>query len=859
MELKPGGKLGPYEIVASIGKGGMGEVWRARDPRLGRDVAIKVSAAQFTDRFEREAKVIASLNHPNVCTLYDVGPNYLVMELVEGPTLAEQIRQGPIALEEALGLARQIAEALEAAHDKGIVHRDLKPANVKIRHDGSVKVLDFGLAKSVEQVEVGPDSPTLLSAMGTIIGTAGYMSPEQARGKPVDKRADIWAFGVVLYEMLTGKWLFQGEDLVETLAAVVHKEPDLSGVPERVRPLLTRCLVKDPRKRLRDITGMEFLLAEASVLTAPSQARLGKTAWWMGGAAVLAIALAGLAFVHFRETPPVGQTLRYTVGVPESSRVNSFAVSPDGKMLVIAANVNGKWQLWLRAMDALQAQPMPSTEGAIYPFWSPDSRYIGFFADEKLKKVAANGGPSQALCDAPTARGGTWSRDDVILFSSEGGGSIRRVAAAGGASSDVMKDGRHPVFFPDGRHFLYTAQSGTSRLFKGVYVGSLDGKENRQILPDGSGAVFAPSPLNGRAGHILFVRENTLMALPFDAADAKVTGEPYPVAGGVSLTTNGSYLPASVSNNGLMLYSSGVSAGGTYQIAWFDRSGKALGPVGAPGGVQDLSISPDEKFVAFRRNAGASSDLWIRDLIRGTEMRFTSDPSVNGIPVWSSKGDRILFVSTRNGPNNLFQKASSGSGRDELLFSSRAGDKPTQWSKDGRFIVYEESDPKNKQDIWVLPAEGAAAERKPMPFLRTEFNEEYGQLSPDSHWMAFTSDRSGREEIYVRPFPPGEGEWAISIAGGSFSRWRADGKELYFVAADGKMMAVAVKATAGAKPSFEAGVPVALFDTHMRSDVAAFQYDVTVDGKRFLINTTGTGTVTAPPITVVTNWNTGKK
>ena len=402
MSLPPGEQLGHYRILSMIGKGGMGEVYRAHDSRVGRDVAIKISASQFSERFEREARAVAALNHPNICTLFDVGPNYLVMELVEGPTLAERIKEGPLLLDEALGIGQQIADALEAAHNRGIVHRDLKPANVKLRHDGTVKVLDFGLAKVAPASAGGPaapseNSPTLTIGMteaGAILGTAAYMPPEQARGKPVDKRADIWAFGVVLYEMLTGERLFQGEDVVETLAAVVHKQPDLTNVPKKVQRLLQRCLEKDPRKRLRDISGMELLLEEPAaptVIEVPVEAparrepKNSKLAWVAAGA--LALALAALGFLYFRELEHTQATLRYTVTAPGNSTVHSFAISPDGRLLAIAARVNGNRQLWLRPLNALQAQPMAFTEDATYPFWSPDSRYIGFFAQGKLKKI----------------------------------------------------------------------------------------------------------------------------------------------------------------------------------------------------------------------------------------------------------------------------------------------------------------------------------------------------------------------------------------------------------------------------------------------------------------------------------------
>ena len=682
---------------------------------------------------------------------------------------------------------------------------------------------------------------------------------------------------MVLYEVLTGKRLFAGDSQVEILGGVLNKDPDISAAPQRVHELLRWCLEKDRKQRLTSISDARRLLNSGAGFQ-PAAVPLGGTAsgspprhhswlpWCI--AAFLLLALMPVNIIHLRETPPPEQTLRYNVALPENSAVHSFALSPDGRTLVIAATANGKRQLWLRPMDALQAQPMAFTEDATYPFWSPDSRQIGFFAQGKLKKIAASGGPAQSLCDVPNGRGGSWNRDDVILFSPGNSGvSIQRVAAAGGVLVDVTKTKgnlQHPVFLPDGRHFLYGSITGAAEQ-KGIYVASLDGKENRRVLPDGSNVVFAPPARGNRGGHILFVRENTLMAAPFDASSAQVSGDVFPVAEGVSPTTDVAYVPITVSENGVLLYEAGGVAGGN-QLAWYDRSGKSLGPVGAPGAVWDPAISPDEKSVVFRRNAGTGADLWVRDLSRGTETRFTSDASSNVTPVWSPKGDRIVFASNRkSNVFNLYQKAASGSGQDELLLPNTVTDSPEQWSRDGRFIVYRESDPKTKYDLWVLPTEGATpdrrADRKPIPFLRTEFNELFGQLSPDSHWMAFTSDRSGRREVYVRPFPPSEGEWTISIAGGEQPRWRGDGKELFFEAADGKMMVVPVKAVAGAKPSFEAGTPVALFDAHMVHGAFynLIEYDVTTDGKRFLINTTGGSGAASPPLTVVTNWTSGLK
>jgi len=578
---------------------------------------------------------------------------------------------------------------------------------------------------------------------------------------------------------------------------------------------------------------------------------------------MLLVALAGLAFVHFRETVPPEQTLRSAITLPEKSSVHSFAISPDGRTLVIAAVVNGKRQLWLRPMDALQAQPMPLTEDATYPFWSPDNRQIGFFAQGKLKKVAASGGPAQSLCEARNPNGGSWNRDDVIVFSpNDSGTSIQRVAANGGVPADVTKTKSvqlFPVFLPGGNHFLYEARGAAETT--GIYVSSLDRRENRRVLPDASGAVFAPSPRGERTGHLLFIRENTLMSAPFDPAGAQLSGDVVPVSDGVSLSGgSGQYLPATVSDNGVLLYAAGGSAGGLNQLGWFDRAGTSLGPVGMPGNVQYPAISSDEKSVAFSRESSGGTDLWLRDLSRGTETRFTSDAS-NNAPFWSPTGDRIVFASNRTGVYNLYQKAASGSGQDEPLLPNNLTDLPTQWSRDGRFIVYRESDSKTKRDLWVLPTEGALADRKPIPYLRTEANELFGQLSPDSHWMAFTSDRSGKREVYVRAFPPSEGEWIISLAGGQAPRWRGDGKELFFEAADGEMMAVSVKAVTGPKTSFEAGAPVPLFDAHMvhpGADVN-IEYDVTADGKRFLVNTTVGSGAASPPLTLVTNWTEGLK
>jgi Tol biopolymer transport system component/predicted Ser/Thr protein kinase len=881
MSLPAGDKLGSYEILAPLGAGGMGEVYRARDTKLDREVAIKVLPSALAQdperlaRFEREAKVLASLNHPNIAQIYGIEERALVMELVPGETL-----KGPLPFETVLNYARQIADALEAAHEKGITHRDLKPANIMVTPAGVVKVLDFGLA-SVPSREAGTDStksPTLTMAAtqaGTIMGTAAYMSPEQAKGKPVDRRADIWAFGVVVWEMLAGERLFQGEDTSDILASVIKDEPRWEPIPKQAHKLLKACLQKDPKRRLNSIADAMLLLDDAPATNeiAPPEAvevpAPRSTLPWIV-AIVLALGLTALAFIHFREKPQATPVLRYTVAAPERSTVHSIAISPDGRYLVISAAGNGKQQLWLRPLDALQAQPMPGTEDAAFPFWSPDSRYVGFFAQGKLKKVAVSGGPSESLCDAPRVSGGSWSREDVIIFSNSST-SIRRVSAAGGVPVDVTKnegDLRHPVFLPDDRHFLFL-RGGLTLEKNGIYVGSLDGTEDRRILADVSGAVFAPPSISGgkssgKLGYILFVRENTLMAQPFDSGSAQPAGDVFPVSDGVGLTTIGTYAPVTVSDSGVLLYASGGAAGVLNQIAWFDRTGKLLDPVGAPGAVFEPAISPVGNSVVFARASGSTYDLWLRDLDRGTETRFTSDTSVNVTPFWSPQGDRIVFASSRHagGAFNLFQKAASGSAQEEVLLTDGNIKEPTQWSRDGRFIVYEEIAAKTKLDLWVLPVEGAEKERKPVLFMQTEFNELMAQLSPDSHWMAYTSDQSGRREVYVRPFPRAEGQWTISVAGGRQPRWRGDGKELFYEAADGKMMAVPVKASAAPKPTFEAGAPVALFDAHIAPTATnnVVNYDVTADGKRFLIATpVGPGASSSPPLTVVVNWNAASK
>jgi Tol biopolymer transport system component len=896
MALAAGDKLGPYEILAPVGAGGMGEVYRAKDAKLKREVALKVLPEVFAGdpermaRFQREAEVLASLNHPNIAHIYGVEDRALVMELVEGES-----PKGSMPFDEAWRIASQMAAGLEYAHEKGIVHRDLKPANVKVTPDGVVKLLDFGLAKAfTAQTAVSgnvENSPTLtLSAtqVGVILGTAAYMAPEQAKGKAVDRRADIWAFGVVLYELLTGERLFAGDDVSDTLAHVLTKQPDLDKVPIQARRLLRECLQKDPKERLRDIGDARRLLLEEpqggvinSVQADSLPHKRSLIPWAMAG--VLGVAVLGvavLAFVHFREQPPDRQVLQYTLPAPEKARnILQFAISPDGHYLVMRASGEGGTQLWVRSTDLLQSQPLPGTANALYPFWSPDSRYVGFFADGKLKKISVNGGPAQTLCDAPAGRGGTWNQDGVIVFSPKIPGGLSRVPAAGGAPVPITKTNsattahRNPTFLPDGRRFLYAATQSLGNN-NGIFLASLDPKPDREggdrrILADASYATYFN-------GYLLFVRETTLMAQPVDPKTMEFKGDLFPVAEQVSPGGNPSDERYSISENGILVFQTGTELRGRQHI-WKDRTGKELGPAGGVmTSVNNFALSPDGKRFVTQRVAQdrTSSDLWITDLEHSTDSRLTTDPSSNGYPIWSPDGSKVVFQSNNRGGgvSDLYQRASNGTGQDELLLKSKEPKSPWDWSRDGRFIVYAVRSNISSDDIWVLPMTG---DKKPFPLLQSQFFKRQAQISPDERWLAYTSVESGRPEVYVVPFTPAAkpdakpvaGKWTVSTAGGTQPRWRGDGKELFYVAGDGKLMAVEIKATAAA---FDHGAPQALFDLRSEilsrsggtplvadrgsSSTTATGYVPAPDGKRFLVVTTPGATAETPPLTVVVNW-----
>jgi Tol biopolymer transport system component len=878
MSLPAGSRLGPYEIGGPIGAGGMGEVYRARDGKLGRDAALKVLPTAFAAdpdrmaRFQREAQVLASLNHPHIAAIYGLeesdGIQALAMELVEGPTLEDRIAQAPIPLEDALRIAQQVAEALEYAHEKGIVHRDLKPANVKLTPEGAAKVLDFGLAKALtDDQRSGGDpfsSPTLTmraTQAGMILGTAAYMSPEQAHGKAADRRADIWSFAALLYEMLAGKRAFTGESVSDTLASVLKFEPDWEALPKdtpaAIRKLLHRCLTKDRQQRLQAIgearIAIADYLANPAEVAAAAKPADGRVLPWAAAAVVLGALALAVSFVHFRESPPVQRVTKLSLLPPEKTIFGPIVVSPDGRRLAFTAtDVSGKVQLWVRSLDSLSAQPLTAAEGGAFrPFWSPDSRFIGFFADNKLKKIEASGGPPLTLCDAPMARGGAWNREGVIIA---GGLNVPlfRVPAAGGEARPLTTleqarrdiDHRWPVFLPDGQHYLYTVRSSLPDN-AGIYLGALGSKERIRLLGDESNAAYVAA---SDGGYLLFIRGETLMAQPFLAGKFQLSGEPFPVAEQLGFNSVFALGAFSVSENGVLVYDS-TGSNVDDQLTWFDRAGKRLGVVGERSRHMTPSLSPDERQVVIDGldPQARGFDLYIIELTRGVSTRFTFDPRSDSAPVWSPDGSRIAFASNRESTYNLYQKIASGAGQDELLLKSDRTKLPTDWSLDGRFLLYHEIDPKTRYDLWVLPMSG---DRKPIPFLQTEFNERNGVFSPDGKWVAYDSDESRKKEVYVQPFPASGGKWQISKNGGTVAKWRRDGKELFYLGADGKMMAVAV--TAGG--TFQAGIPEPLFDSHISSSLA--KYAVTRDGRRFLIPSV-TVEASSSPATVVINWTAG--
>jgi Tol biopolymer transport system component/predicted Ser/Thr protein kinase len=862
MALEPGTRLGPYEITGLIGAGGMGEVYAARDTRLDRTVAVKVSAEQFTERFEREARAVAALNHPHICTLHDVGPNYLVMEYVDGRTLAERIAEGPMLLAEALPIARQIAEALEAAHEKGIVHRDLKPANIKLTPDGRVKVLDFGLAKAAETAAPSDsvNSPTITLAAtraGVILGTAAYMSPEQARGAAVDKRADIWAYGVVLYEMLTCRTVFSGETVSDTLAAVLRADLDWRALPPEtpasIRRLLRRCLERDRKRRLPDIAMARIEIDDAQEPAATAVIPVKRANHWLLAAGAVATAAAlVLAVVHFREAaPPEPPTVQFQVPLPPNIAFGGHvSISPDGKLLAFAGvGRDNIPMLWIRPLNALEAHPLPGTEGSGYYFWSPDSRLIGFWAGGKLRKIEVAGGPPQTICEAPLALGGAWNRDGVILFGSNMRG-LYRVSANGGTASPLTQPDAAvhevyhawPMFLPDGRHFLYMASSSDGGI---LFAASLDSKERKSLGGMRSGAAYAPSS-DPNTGRLLFLRETVLLEQPFNARSLAFEGDPSMVAEPVgAFLTRGFF---SASKSGVLVYRSGV--GVSTKLEWFDREGRRLGSVGQGPYYNDLSLSPDGTRVAVSRgDTGPGTDIWIVEPARGTNTRFTFRGSGQTNGVWSPDGTRLAYAC--GSPPAICVAPLSGGNEEVLLGSEGGAVRPFDWSRDGKYLLYAASGSTTGVDLYTLEL---APRGKRQPYLQSQFSESEGQFSPDGRWIAYVSDESGRQEVFVQSFPVPGSKSQISTAGGAQPRWRDDGKELFYLAPDRRLMAVDVKTS----PPFTASVPKPLFASSIAmlqvTPTGTYRYSPTPDGKRFLINISEDQATDDTPFTVVLNW-----
>ena len=894
MPLGPGARLGPYEVVALVGSGGMGEVYKAVDPRLNRTVAIKVLPAHlaadpsFQHRFEREAQVVAALNHPHICTLHDIGRHdqidYLVMEYVDGETLADRLTKGALPLEQALEYAIQIAHALDKAHHAGIVHRDLKPGNVMVTKAG-VKLLDFGLAKTGSPAGVGaqagglsmfPTTPPNLTVQGTILGTIQYMAPEQLDGQEADARTDLFAFGAVLYEMLTGRKAFEGKSQASLIAAIMHDEPAPISTLQPLAPtpldrVVRKCLAKDPEARwqsARDLHDELQWIAEGATASeatrhSPGPRRREWIAWAVAAIGVLGAGVFAVpTLFSLRDTTPGLSQVRLEMTTPPTDDPVSFAISPDGRQFVFVANVDGGApRLWLRPMDQTVAQQLVGTENASYPFWSPDSRAVGFFADGKLKRIDVMGGTPQVLADAPSARGGTWSRDGVILITPTSTGGLARVASTGGPLSPVLLHGvagmpgfgvRWPQFLPDGRHFLLHVFLASPEM-QGTYVASLDGGDSARVVAGDAAAVFAPPD------RLLAVRQNALVAWQFDPVQGTVSGDPIRVADAGTDEGVGRSM-FSVSSTGVLMYRGG-SAAQRRRLAWFDRSGRVLSTVGqgdditSPGNPE---LAPDGRRVALQSTVQGNVDIWFMDLSRGVESRFTFDPASEGYALWSPNGDRVVFASTRSGVYNLFEKTASGGVNEEKVLLATPQDKrPLSWSSDGRFVLYATYDPGTGADLWALPMTG---DRKPFAVAQTKFAETEGQFSPDGRWVAYASNESGRLEIYVRQFPVSGETVQVSTTGGSQVRWRQDGKELYYVAPDARLMAVAITTRADGRP-LEAGQPAALFSTRLASgaNITGWraQYATTSDG-RFLLNTR-VDNVAQRPISVVLNWASGFK
>jgi hypothetical protein len=872
MGLTAGAKLGPYEIQSPLGAGGMGEVYRARDTRLGRDVAIKVLPSHLSSdpdlkvRFEREAKAISVLSHPHICHLYDIGSqdgtDYLVMELLEGESLAERLQKGPLPLKQALQYGVEIAEALEKAHANGIVHRDLKPGNIMLTKSGA-KLLDFGLAKPAQSVAVMASGSMAtmskpLTVEGKIVGTFQYMAPEQVQGHEADARSDLFALGAVLYEMITGQRAFAGKSQVSVMSAILEKEPAPVSAVQPLAPLaldhvIQRALAKDPDDRWqtsRDLmqelqwAGKSAELTRGAVPMAAGRKNREAFAWLIAGALAL-ILIAGT--IWWRNSKPSVETMFFPAPMPFPAK--DIAVAPNGHTIALVAYQESarKNVLWIYELGSHGARSLADTEDASYPFWSADGRSLGFFADARLKKLEVSGGPVQTVCDAPAGRGGTWNKDGVIVFAPDANAGLYRVPDSGGTPTPISAwdknrgetSHRWPVFLPDGKHYLYLAAnfSGLKNV-NAIFVGSLDSNEKHFVVDADANAAYA------EPGYLLFYRDKTLLAQPFDLKRFALIGEATTILPQVQFLPQVKRAVFAVSDHGLLVAQSGIQVA-LSQLVWFDRKGNAVGSVGKPDVYGNVFLASNGRSLAVDKTdmGSLNTDIWTYELQSDSAKRLTFDPAIDAVPIWSPDGTQLVFSSDRQLVFGLYVKDSDGAHEEKSIGHDEAPTFPSDWSKDGKYILCYQG-----TDLWFETFPGL----KSSLFLKAPSALRNGQFSPDGKWVAYASNETGKWEIYVTSFPDARGKWQVSTGGGEQPRWRGDGKELFYLSADGKMMAAPV--TMGT--NFDAGTPVALFQTTPRQPVLVFDlfvYDVSRDGQRFLINTEVKQTESTP-MSVVLNW-----
>jgi serine/threonine-protein kinase len=900
MAILPGRRLGPYEILSAIGAGGMGEVYKARDTRLDRIVAIKVLPAHLADRaelrerFEREAKTIASLNHPHICTLFDTGHqddiDFLVMEYLEGETLAQRLVKGSLPLEQVLQFSIEIADALDKAHRKGVTHRDLKPGNIMLTKSGT-KLLDFGLAKLKQEVAPAnvplselPTANDPLTAQGTIVGTLQYMAPEQLEGKEVDARTDIFAFGAVVYEMATGKRAFEGKSQASLLVAILERDPlPMSSLQPMTPPALDRVvkksLAKEPEKRWQaasDVCDELKWIAEggSQVLLVPSAATkgiraLGRRPLILGlGSLLLGLVIASLATWNLKPAPSPQPVTRTVINLPPGQQLAGLdsgpavALSSDGAHFAYVARQGGTQQIYLRAMDSLEATPVPGTEGAINPFFSPDGQWLAFFAGQKLKKVSVSGGSALTLGDATFPRGASWGNKGTIIFAPGTVSVVQQVSDAGGILQPLTRPNkgeashRWPEFLPGNKAVLFAASATTGNWINAqVAVQSVGTGERRNLIQGGTQPRYAPS------GHLIYAQGGSLIAVPFDLQRLQVTGTAVPVVEGVLQSTTSGAAQYGFSATGSLVYASGGLQASQRRLVWVDRKG-AEQPVAAPAHAYLAPrLSPDGRRVAVGITE-SQSHIWLYDVSRDSLTRLTFEGNSNQYPTWTPDGKRIAFQSNKEGPLNLFWQLADGSGGLERLTISDNTQTSNSWSPDGQLLAFHEIDPAAQRDIWVLrmgdpsptsgqvPSAGSGQVRKAQPFLRTPFDEAGARFSPDARWLAYISNESGRYEIYVQPYPGPGGKWQVSTEGGTEPVWNLNGRELFYRSGD-KMMAVDI----ATQPSFAAGKPRMLFEgQYVPTPATAPNYDVTPDGQRFLMLKPVEQAAGPTQINVVLNW-----